>query len=112
MAKANDIVLIYLEDQPIVFARIENISPDVKKDWYQVKLLMLKVPLQVTTWILRENYINGQAFTMGGKSVRMETVVCPKEPDPPGIKKEPPEKPSGQKVISITDLKKKSSPKL
>ena len=32
MAKENDVVLIYLEDQPISFARIESISPDVKKD--------------------------------------------------------------------------------
>jgi hypothetical protein len=33
MAKENDVVLIYLEDQPISFARIEEISPDFKKDW-------------------------------------------------------------------------------
>ena len=39
MAKENDVVLIYLEDQPIVFARIEEIFPDIKKDWYHVKLL-------------------------------------------------------------------------
>jgi len=112
MAKKNDIVLIYLEDQPTVFARIENISPDVKKNWYQVKLLMLKVPLQMTTWILREIYINGQEFTMGGKNVRIETVVCPKEPDPPDRKQESPEKPSSQKVISLRDLIKKRSPNL
>ncbi len=51
MAKENDVVLIYYEDQPITFARIENISPDIKKDWYNVKLLMLHVPLQVTTFV-------------------------------------------------------------
>jgi len=62
MAKENDIVLIYLEDEPIAFARIEHISPDVKKDWYNVKLLMLQVPLQATTWILRDIYINGQVI--------------------------------------------------
>jgi len=54
MAKENDVVLIYLEDQPISFARVEEISPDVKKDWYHVKILMLQVPLQVATWILRD----------------------------------------------------------
>jgi hypothetical protein len=53
MTKEKDIVLIYLEDQPITFARLESISPDIKKDWYHVKLLMLQVPLQVTTWILQ-----------------------------------------------------------
>jgi len=98
MAKENDIVLIYLEDEPIAFARIEQISPDAKKDWYHVKLLMLQVPVQVTTWILRDIYINGQAFT----------IVCPKDPDPPEKKQEIPEKQSSRKVISLADLKKKA----
>ncbi|MBW1754086.1 MAG: hypothetical protein JRJ46_13535 [Deltaproteobacteria bacterium] len=108
MAKENDIVLIYLEDEPIAFARIEHISPDVKKDWYNVKLLMLQVPLQATTWILRDIYINGQVFTMGGKRVRLEQVVCPKDPDSPEKKQEIPEKQSSRKVISLADLKKKA----
>lgn len=106
MTKENDIVLFYLEDEPIAFARIEHISPDVKKGWYHVKLLMLQVPLQVTTWILRDTYINGKEFTMGGKRVKMEQVVCPKDPDPPEEKQESSEKPSRQKVISLADLKK------
>ncbi|MBW1727237.1 MAG: hypothetical protein JRF31_07600 [Deltaproteobacteria bacterium] len=106
MAKENDVVLIYLEDQPISFARIEDISPDVKKDWYHVKILMLQLPLQVATWILRDIYINGQEFTMGGKRMRLEPVVCPKSPDPSADKSEKPEKPDNGKVISLLDLKK------
>ena len=106
MTKENDIVLLHLEDEPIAFARIEHISPDVKKGWYHVKLLMLLVPLQATTWILRDAYINGQEFTMGGKRVRMEPVVCPKDPDFPEKKQESSEKPSRPKVISLADLKK------
>lgn len=107
MAKENDVVLIYLEDQPISFARIEDISPDVKKDWYHVKILMLQLPLQVATWILRDIYIDGQEFTMGGKRVRLELVVCPKAPDPSTDKQEKPETPDNGKVISLADLKKK-----
>jgi hypothetical protein len=42
MGKEQDIVLIYFEDQPVTFARIEKISQDIKKDWYHVKLLMLQ----------------------------------------------------------------------
>ena len=106
MAKENDVVLIYLEDQPISFARIEEISPDAKKDWYHVKMLMLQLPLQVATWILRDIYIDGKEFTMGGKRVRLEQVVCPEEPDLPEGK-EVPEKPDPRKVISLVDLKKK-----
>jgi hypothetical protein len=106
MAKENDIVLIHLEGEPIAFARIERISPDAKKDWYHVKLLMLQVPLQVTNWILRDVYIDGQEFTMGGKRVRMDLVVCPEDPDTPEQKQEVPAKKGRQKVISLADLKK------
>lgn len=77
MADINDVVLIYLEDQPLTFARIEDILPDSKPDWYHVKLLMLQVPLQVVTWILRDVYINGETFTMNGKPMRLERVVTP-----------------------------------
>ena len=79
MAHINDIVLIYHEDKPLTFARIENILPDSKPDWYHVKLLMLQVPLQVVTWILRDVYINGETFRMNGKAMRLERVVSPVE---------------------------------
>jgi len=77
MATINDIVLIHLEDDPIFFARIEDIQPDHKKDWFQIKLLMLQIPLQTVTWILKDAYINGDDFFMGGKKMRLEPVVCP-----------------------------------
>ena len=69
-----DIVLVYYKDQPGVYGRIERIEPDLKKDWYQVTLLLLTVPHQVVTWILREEYINGGEFTMGGNRMRMEKI--------------------------------------
>ena len=81
MAQENDIVLIYMEDKPISFARIEDIRADYKKDWYHVKLLMLQVPLQVVTWILKNNYINGEEFTMQGNRMRLELVTCPQLPE-------------------------------
>ena len=109
MTKENDVVLVYFEDQPISFARIEDISPDIKKDWYHVKLLLFQMPLQVVTWILRDIYINGQEFTMEGKKIRLEKVVCPEETEPVEIEKTTPKKPGGQKVISLADLKKKLS---
>jgi hypothetical protein len=81
MAAENDVVLIHLEDQPLSFARIERILPDHKPDWYHVKLLMLQVPLQVVTWILRDRYISGDEFSMNGKRMRLEPVVCPPTQD-------------------------------
>ena len=78
MAKENDIVLIYLEDQPLSFARIEEILPDSKRDWYHVRLLLLNIPLQEVTWILRDVYIDGEEFTMNGKRMRLEEVKAPR----------------------------------
>ena len=69
-----DLVLIYYKDTPGVYARIERIEADVKKDWYQVTLILLTIPHQVITWILREEYINGQVFTMGGNSMHIEKI--------------------------------------
>jgi len=80
VAEIKDIVLIYLEEAPVSFARIEDIVPDHKKDWYQIKLLMLQIPLQVVTWILKAEYINGEVFSMNGKSMRLEKVEAPVEP--------------------------------
>ena len=108
MAVENDIVLVYHEGKPMTFARIESIEPDIKRDWYHVKFLLLQVPLQVVTWILRDVYIAGEQFTMGGKEMRIEKVECPPEPkidDKPDKNKAP----AGDdaKVISLADLKKK-----
>ena len=75
-----DVVLIHYQDQPTMYARIEAIQPDIKKDWYQVTLLMLTIPPQTVTWILREGYFNGEPFTMGGVPMIIEEV---RRVDPP-----------------------------
>ncbi len=113
MTREKDVVLIYFEDKPLVFARIEAIDPDIKRGWQQVRLLMLQLPLQVVTWILRDAYIDGDEFTMNGKRMRLEKVEAPDMPDiqpqqdlsGQEDKKLPPE--GGAKVISFADLKKK-----
>ena len=69
-----DLVLVHYQDKPAIYARIEEIKPDIKKDWYQVTLLLLSIPAQTVTWILREEYINGTPFTMGGQSMRLDEV--------------------------------------
>ena len=112
MTEVNDIVLIYLEESPLAFARLESIDPDIKRGWFHVKFLMLQIPLQVVTWILREAYINGETFTMGGKRMRIEKVVCPDEPAPMADEGPPPKEDAGEsgkkgKVITLADLKKK-----
>ena len=112
MADVNDLVLIYFEDQPLSFARIEEILPDSKPDWYHVKLLMLQIPPQFVTWILRDVYIDGAEFTMNEKRMRLEKVVVPEDPQPPeGTEEEndadkSEKEPGGAKVISLKDIKK------
>jgi len=80
MSDIGDVVLIYHQGNPTVFARIEAITPDIKKGWYHVTLLFLTLPLQTVTWILRDAYINGEEFTMNDKPMRLEAVK-PTEPD-------------------------------
>ena len=80
MIQENDVVLIYCEDQPLTYAKIEEIFPDIKVDWYHVKMLVLQIPLQVVTWTLRNAYIEGDEFTISGKKFRIEAVVCPEKP--------------------------------
>jgi hypothetical protein len=119
MNREGDVVLVHMEGNPAFFARIEAIEPDVKKDWYQVKMLVLQVPLLVITWILREPYIDGEEFTMGGRPIKIVKVVAPEEQTvqgPPsgeenGGKKPSPEPPPASsekgKVISFADRRKK-----
>lgn len=121
MAAINDVVLIYLENSPVSFARVESILPDHKKDWFQIKLLMLQIPLQVVTWILKDIYINGEEFQMNGKKMRLEAIKAPVE-EPAvfeGSKKDTPKQPLPDtenpkqdrepgKIISFADLKKKN----
>ncbi|MCP4669794.1 MAG: hypothetical protein GY857_00685 [Desulfobacula sp.] len=116
MATINDVVLIYLEDSPVSFARVESILPDAKKDWYHVKLLMLQIPLQVVTWILKDDYINGHDFHMNGKSMKITKVESPVEELPLSKSTNFPnenlqkdvshEKKQQGEVISFADLKK------
>jgi hypothetical protein len=79
-----DVVLVYFDDKPGVFGRIEAIESDVKPGWYQLTLLLLTLPTQVVTWILRDVYIDGDPFTMGGRPMRIEAVKrssVPRDPE-------------------------------
>lgn len=109
MAQEKDIVLIYLEDAPLTFARIEDIQADHKKNWYHVTLLLLQVPLQGVTWILKNDYINGAEFTMQGKRMRLERVESPLPPakeEKSASETKTSVKEKSAKVISFKDLKK------
>ena len=102
MPTTGDVVLISFEEQPAFFARIEDIASDRKRDWYQVRLLVLQVPLTEVLWILRDEYLNGEAFTMNGRSLRIETVTTPKG-RVPGAASLPSDGDPGEKDASVRD---------
>ena len=69
-----DLVLVHHRQSPVCYARLEEITVDVKPGWWQVRLLLLQVPPQEAVWILREEYIDGAEFTMGGQAMRLERI--------------------------------------
>ncbi len=107
----NDLVLVEIDNKPAFYARIEDISPDAKLGWWQVKLLVLTRPCQIYTWILEESQINGAQFTMGGTPVRLEKVVSPLSRenticDSMPAKRTEENKKGACKVVSFPDRKK------
>ena len=96
MATINDLVLVHLDRQPAFYARIDAISPDVKRGWYQVELLVLSLLPQSVVWILEEAQINGEEFTMGGRPVKLELIPPKPQPEP---ETEPPK--GKGKVLSL-----------
>lgn len=114
MATINDVVLVYVDNKPGFYARIEAISADEKPGWWQVRLLVFTFPLQVFTWILDEYQLEGADFTMGGTPIRLEPVVSPVTEETPRQEKGPDhDSPSprqeggGAKVVSLADRRKK-----
>jgi hypothetical protein len=80
MLTINDLVLVHLDRQPGFYARINDITPDVKRGWHQVELLVLTLPPQTVTWILDNDHLQGEEFTMGGRPVQL--VLVPPKPVP------------------------------
>ena len=122
----NDLVLVHINESPAFFARIEAIEPDIKPEWWQVKLLVLQFPIKTIDWILRDPYTQGEPFTMGGTPIRIEKIPTyvesnPDESDNPlatvfeQAKSKPGKKSDSEtkgQVISLTDrIRKQTSEK-
>jgi hypothetical protein len=99
MLTINDLVLVHLDRQPSFYARINDITPDVKRGWHQVELLVLTLPSrQQVVWILDDHHLNGEEFTMGGQPVQL--VLVPPKPFPEPEKDDQPGKGEG-KIIKL-----------
>lgn len=113
MILESDLVLVHVDNKPGFYARLEEITPDVKPGWWQVKLLVLTFPLQVFTWILDEEQLDEAPFTMGGTPLRLEKLISPLEEERRKLEaqvkaaKSIPPADAGQKVVSLADRRKK-----
>jgi len=107
-----DLVLIHHRNNPVCYARLEEITVDVKPGWWQVRLLLLQVPLQEAVWILREEYIDGADFTMGGETMRLERIPPwrgepkPSQPAPLDDRAKEPATKSKGKVVVLSERKR------
>lgn len=91
VTRNGDVLLIHHKGEPMVYARVEDIVADIKPGWWQITLLLLSVPRNTVTWILRDEYIDGGEYTMNGEAMRLERLPRPEgrrepepEPTPPG----------------------------
>lgn len=115
---ANDIVLIYHDNEALGYARVEDITADVKPGWWCLTLLLLNVPLQPVTWILREEYIEGAPFSMGGRMMRLERLPRPRalkladveEDVEPVLREKEKDRGQGAKIITLRPRKKNKTP--
>ncbi len=103
MRNIGEIVAVFIDDQPSVYARIEDYEADVKPRWFKVKMLFLTFPPQEITWLLREAQVDGEPFTMNNIPVRLDAVKSSvqnhqkTETDTQTFRK------SGGKIISLAD---------
>lgn len=65
---------MHLDEKPAFHARIEAIRAHPKPGWHACDLLVLAVPPQPVTWILRPAQLAGEPFTMGGRPLRLELL--------------------------------------
>lgn len=110
MFSKGEVILVYIQNEPAFFARVEEVRSDVKRGWWQLTFLILSIPLKKMTWILDDDQVRGAEFTMGGTPVRIERVVEPKEtiqPQTSSSQESAPEKKQdkegGARILSLFD---------
>lgn len=104
-----DVMAVYFSDKLSFYARVEEILPDVKRGWRQLRFLVLGAPPHEVTWILEPSQIDGEEFTMGGTKVRIERLPDPvPTPGPDENVKRENDQPDGEaKVIAFPGKAKK-----
>lgn len=87
MLKENDVAIIYVQEIPSGFIRIDDVQPDDKQGWWLITFTKLEFPLQAMTWKLDDDHVNGGDIFMKGVRIkiqaiqRVKTEVVPKDPN-------------------------------
>ena len=79
MFSAGQVIIVYVDDEPGFFARVERVQPDRKKGWWQLTFLMLAIPLKSMSWVLDDEQMRGQPFTMNEVAMQIKQVEAPEE---------------------------------
>ena len=98
-----EVVLVFINEEPAFFARVENVKPDIKKKWWQLTLLMLTIPLKTIQWKLDDDQMRGHPFTMKSVPMQIRRVERPQEEYAPPSHETKPENNSSSNVISLFD---------
>lgn len=77
MFHTGEVILVYIDNEPAFFARVEKVVPDHKKNWWQMTFLILSIPLKTMTWILDDEQMRGQNFTMNAVPMQIKKVEAP-----------------------------------
>jgi hypothetical protein len=99
-----DVCMMYVNQFPDCFVRINHMWPDEKKGWWKVNFNRLQIPLVMATWILDENQIRGGEFTMNNVPIRLQLMPIPVIAEEPP-KEEPPAKPNHLKAVKTGSSK-------
>jgi hypothetical protein len=111
MRSIGEIVAVYIDDKPFVYARIEDYEADVKPRWFKVKMLFLTFPQQEVTWILREAQVDGEPFTMDNIPVKLNTIKSSARPPEKLKTKAQPSNRSDSKIIILAERARVSKEK-
>lgn len=74
MVVEGEVVLIHLNGDPAYFARVDRIEPDLKDGWWKLEFLLLALPTERITWVIREEHMAGAPFMIGETPIRIEQV--------------------------------------
>src|SRR3954465_2085415 len=93
----NDLIAIYVRGQLGLYGRVENIEPDVKPDWWIVRVMALTIPATYFNWILDSAQIEGEPYSMGGIPMQLKLLPPPGKIEVEEVKTEKPK----AKILSL-----------